>query len=296
MVPKGWTRLPIQDVCETIVDCVNKTAPTVDYETPFKMIRTSNVRDGRVITTDVRYVSEDVFDTWTRRGPIKDGDLIFTREAPVGEIGLLEEADGFFLGQRTMLYRANETTSHNRYLLYTLQSHYCRKQIDDYSNGGTVAHMRVPDCGAIIINVPPLPEQRKITQILSTWDKAITTTERLLTNRQQQKKALMQRLLTGKQRFAGFEGEWHMSPIRLFIKESRIAGATGDIAKKITVKLYGLGVIAKVEKRLGSESTKYYTRKAGQFIYSKLDFLNGAFGIVPVELDGYESTLDLPAF
>ena len=58
MVPKGWTRLPIQDVCETIVDCVNKTAPTVDYETPFKMIRTSNVRDGRVITTDVRYVSK----------------------------------------------------------------------------------------------------------------------------------------------------------------------------------------------------------------------------------------------
>lgn len=208
MVPKGWTRLPIQDVCETIVDCVNKTAPTVDYETPFKMIRTSNVRDGRVITTDVRYVSKDVFDTWTRRGPIKDGDLIFTREAPVGEIGLLEEADGFFLGQRTMLYRANETTSHNRYLLYTLQSHYCRKQIDDYSNGGTVAHMRVPDCGAIIINVPPIAEQRKIAQILSTWDKAIATTERLLANKQQQKKALMQRLLTGKQRFAGFEGEW----------------------------------------------------------------------------------------
>lgn len=68
--------------------------------------------------------------------------------------------------------------------------------------------MRVPDCGAIIINVPPIAEQRKIAQILSTWDKAIATTERLLANKQQQKKALMQRLLTGKQRFAGFEGEW----------------------------------------------------------------------------------------
>ena len=73
-------------------------------------------------------------------------------------------------------------------------------------------------------------------------------------------------------------------------------GSNGEVAKKITVKLYGNGVFAKDEKRIGSESTKYFIRKAGQFIYSKLDFLNGAFGIIPEHLDGYESTLDLPAF
>ena len=46
----------------------------------------------------------------------------------------------------------------------------------------------------------------------------------------------------------------------------------------------------------GSEATKYYIRKAGQFIYGKLDFLHQAFGIIPDKLDGYESTLDSPAF
>ncbi len=56
--------------------------------------------------------------------------------------------------------------------------------------------------------IPPLPEQKKIAQILSTWDKAITTTEQLLANSQQQKKALMQQLLTGKKRLNGFGGEW----------------------------------------------------------------------------------------
>jgi type I restriction enzyme S subunit len=56
--------------------------------------------------------------------------------------------------------------------------------------------------------VPPLLEQRKITQILSTWDKAISATESLITNNQQQKKNLMQQLLTGKKRFAGFNKEW----------------------------------------------------------------------------------------
>jgi len=81
-----------------------------------------------------------------------------------------------------------------------------------------------------------------------------------------------------------------------FLKESRIPGTSGDIARKITVKLYGKGVFAKQENRPGSENTSYYKRKTGQFIYSKLDFMNGAFGIVPDDLDGYESTVDLPCF
>jgi type I restriction enzyme S subunit len=58
------------------------------------------------------------------------------------------------------------------------------------------------------VPIPPLPEQKKIAQILSTWDKAITMTEQLLANSQQQKKALMQQLLTGKKRFPGFSGQW----------------------------------------------------------------------------------------
>ena len=58
------------------------------------------------------------------------------------------------------------------------------------------------------VDIPPLPEQKKIAKILSTWDKAITTTEQLLANSQQQKKALMQQLLTGKKRLKGFGGEW----------------------------------------------------------------------------------------
>ncbi|HBX7939030.1 TPA: restriction endonuclease subunit S [Klebsiella pneumoniae] len=213
MVPKGWKRVPIKDVCESIIDCVNKTAPVVDYETPFKMIRTTNVRNGRVNTEDVRYVTEDTYLQWVRRGKPQVGDIIFTREAPVGEAGVLQDAEGIFLGQRTMMYRADTCLSDNYFLFYSLSSPFCQKQIEDFSNGGTVAHMRVPDCGEILINLPPFLEQKKIAQILSTWDKAISVTEKLLTNSQLQKKALMQQLLTGKKRLLDengvrFSGEW----------------------------------------------------------------------------------------
>lgn len=97
-------------------------------------------------------------------------------------------------------------------------------------------------------------------------------------------------------RFPRYIGDWEERKIGEFLKESRIPGTNGLEAKKLTVKLWGKGIIPKDEIYQGSEATKYYTRKAGQFIYGKLDFLHQAFGIIPDKLDGYESTLDSPAF
>ncbi len=90
--------------------------------------------------------------------------------------------------------------------------------------------------------------------------------------------------------------EWAVHPLGLHIKESRIPGSNGAVAKKLTVKLWSKGVVEKREIHDGSENTTYYKRKSGQLIYSKLDFLNCAFGIIPDHLDGYESTQDLPCF
>lgn len=89
---------------------------------------------------------------------------------------------------------------------------------------------------------------------------------------------------------------WKIRAVGDVLTESRVPGNLGDVAKKITVKLWNKGVVEKREIHQGSSNTKYYKRRRGQFIYSKLDFLNCAFGLVPPELDGYESTLDLPAF
>lgn len=97
-------------------------------------------------------------------------------------------------------------------------------------------------------------------------------------------------------RFPGFEGEWEEKSISSFLKESKIKGSNGSHAKKLTVKLWGKGVVPKKETFKGSDNTQYYKRKAGQLMYGKLDFLNCAFGIVPDSLNNYESTIDSPSF
>ncbi len=104
--------------------------------------------------------------------------------------------------------------------------------------------------------------------------------------------------LLPKLRFAEFLGDsgWPLKQIGGYLTESRLPGSKGDVAKKITVKLWRNGVFEKNEAIRGSVNTQYFQRKAGQFIYSKLDFLNQAFGIIPSLLDSYESTVDLPCF
>ena len=89
---------------------------------------------------------------------------------------------------------------------------------------------------------------------------------------------------------------WEQRKIGDYLTLSKIPGYTGVDAKKLTVKLWGKGVVEKTDIYGGSQNTQYYVRRAGQFMYGKLDFLHAAFGIVPKSLDRFESTLDSPAF
>ncbi|ERS86912.1 hypothetical protein Q672_13405 [Marinobacter sp. EVN1] len=206
-IPASWDVRYISDLCSNIVDCVNKTAPVVDHVTPYRMIRTTNVRNGRIVMDGMRYVSQKTFKSWSRRLALKAGDLIFTREAPVGECGLVRDAKGLFLGQRTMVYRAASEKLDSGFLLWSMLSEYCQNQIEDLSGGSTTPHLRVPDCGKILLKVPPLAEQRGISSAIQSVATLLEERETKVAHLTGLKKALMQDLLTGKVRVNVGENE-----------------------------------------------------------------------------------------
>jgi len=170
--PKGWEVKEIDQVCTEIVDCVNRTAPTVDYETPYKMIRTTNIRNHKIDLSSVRYVEKEVYEKWVRRLKPEVGDVIFTREAPAGEAGIINFKDSVFLGQRTMHFRPESEKITSTFLLYELMAPGVQQQIARLSAGSTVTHLSVPECKKFKIRTPSLENQQRFTDIVDKVERS----------------------------------------------------------------------------------------------------------------------------
>lgn len=201
----------IEELCK-VVDCEHKTAPYVEHS-EYLVVRTSNVRNGQLLMKDMKYTTIDGFTEWTKRAVPEYGDVLFTREAPAGESCLVPKDRIICMGQRMVMLRVNKLEVDPLFLSMILNTERTKADILRLSIGSTVSRINIADIKRLKVASPPLPEQRKIASILGTWDKAISTTERLIDNSKQQKKNLMQQLLTGKKRLFDesgkpFEGEW----------------------------------------------------------------------------------------
>lgn len=174
----NWRSYKLKELCSDIIDCVNKTAPLSPIPTPYKMLRTSDIRNGKINLENLNCVSEQTYLLWTRRGKLQKGDVILTREAPLGEVGLVKEPNNYFLGQRLVLLRADPKKADNRFLLYALQFHDNKQAIISKGVGSTVLHLRVPECEKIEIYAPELPQQKKIADILSAYDDLIENNQK----------------------------------------------------------------------------------------------------------------------
>nr|WP_256124310.1 restriction endonuclease subunit S [Paenibacillus chitinolyticus] len=131
------------------------------------MLRTTNIKKGKVDTRNVNYVDEQTFQKWTRRSVPKRGDVLLTREAPIGETGIIESDDFLFLGQRIVSYRANDSIIHPIYLMYLMQSDYFQDQIRRLARGSTVKHLSVPECNLFVAYVPPIELQNKFANMVT---------------------------------------------------------------------------------------------------------------------------------
>ncbi|MBM4966469.1 restriction endonuclease subunit S [Vibrio parahaemolyticus] len=148
---------------------------------------------------------------------LKQGDfLISKRQIVHGACGIVPaHLDGSIVSNEYSIFTAKDSFDLT-YLRYLSETLYFQQTCFHSSIGVHIEKMifKLDNWFKWDFNLPPLPEQRKIAHILSTWDRGIATTEKLIEASKQQKKALMQQLLTGKKRLIdpetgkAFEGEW----------------------------------------------------------------------------------------
>ncbi|MCK6440922.1 MAG: restriction endonuclease subunit S, partial [Planctomycetes bacterium] len=163
-LPEHWAWASLLQVSQAVVDCHNKTAPYVSEG--IHLIRTTDIRNGRMDLSSTRKISEETYAYWARRMPPRGGDIFFTREAPMGEAAIVPDGEKVCLGQRSMLIRLFPDLFSNRFLLYVIQSPSFQTRMIETAIGMTVKHLRVGGVEDLVVPVPPKAEQDRIVAIV----------------------------------------------------------------------------------------------------------------------------------
>lgn len=268
--------------------------------TGIPVVRISNIKFDGTVGGEFEYYSKIIPDEkFVLRGR---SILLAMSGATTGKIAMLDSEEEYYQNQRVGYFQNTGEVDYE-FLSSVLQTKAFTNQLNAVLVAGAQPNISSKEIDSFGFYLPDsTEEQSAIGSLFRTLDDLLSSYKDNLTNYQALKATMLSKMFpkagqtVPEIRLDGFEGEWEKDTLEPYLTESRISGDTGLTAKKLTVKLWGKGVIKKEEKYAGSLNTQYFIRKGGQFIYSKLDFQNQAFGIIPNELDGYQSTLDLPTF
>ena len=160
-IPKRWRLMRLRHIVEQIIDTPHKTAPVVD-DGGYLVVRTSNVKKGRLILDGARYTDRASWLEWNHRGEPRPGDVLLTREAPAGEACIVPADIRLCIGQRMVLLRVRQTIACGEWVVHSIYSGHAQRFITDLSNATTVAHLNMSDIPDIPIAVPDLREQQQL--------------------------------------------------------------------------------------------------------------------------------------
>ncbi|WP_046224949.1 restriction endonuclease subunit S [Vibrio sp. ECSMB14106] len=210
MVPNGWCKGTIEDIAKVTSGGTPSRTKDSYWNGHIPWVTTSEVKFGVIADAEQKITQEGLENSSAKLFP-KDTILMAMygqgkTRGQVAKLGI--EATTNQACAALLLNKEHDV----EYYYQFLTSQY--ENIRELANSGGQQNLSAGIIKDIQVPIPPYSEQRKIAKILSTWDKAISTTEKLIKTSKQQKKALMQQLLTGKKRLVNpetgnvFEGDW----------------------------------------------------------------------------------------
>ncbi|WP_298966932.1 restriction endonuclease subunit S [uncultured Roseibium sp.] len=228
------------------------------------------------------------------------GDILFNRTSEtfdeIAMTAIYTDDEPIVFGGFVIRGRQTKKLLTTRYSGYCFQPKFVRRELIRRAQGAVRANIGQKDLGDVQILVPPLHEQERIAEILSTWDRAVQATEKLIANCQAQKKALMQQLLTGKNRYSEFiksnefqrtkygliPQDWNFVQIGSIADEISERNVDGDDFPVLSCTKYD-GFVSSLEyfkKKVFSDDTSNYKLiKYGQFGFPSNHIEEGSIGL-----------------
>lgn len=204
LIPNDWRIKRLQELGSSIIGLTYSPKDVVDKNEGILVLRSSNIQNGRLSFKDNVYVDMEIKDKLY----VKKGDLLVCArngsKQLIGKNAYIDKDYNYSFGAFMSVFRSD----YNEYIYQLFQTDMYKKQIQA-NLGATINQITTKDINSFQFPFPKnIKEQQKIASILSTWDKAIELKEKLIEQKKEQKKGLMQRLLTGEVRLPGFDGEW----------------------------------------------------------------------------------------
>ncbi|CAH8191198.1 Type I restriction-modification system, specificity subunit S [Vibrio aestuarianus] len=216
MVPSGWERTSFGLLAE-FRNGLNFTK--ADQGEAIKIVGVADFKDHSSLSSLGNLGVISVSNTVKDNDLIKSGDVLYVRSN--GNKDLIgrclffpEVTEKLSFSGFTIRGRVTSKAILPNYLALLSRSEIVKQQFSKNGGGTNISNLSQQILNDVVVPLPSIEEQRKIAETLSTWDKAITTTEKLIEASKQQKKALMQQLLTGKKRLMNpetgkaFDDEW----------------------------------------------------------------------------------------
>lgn len=176
----------LQEVC-SFIDYRGKTPPKTTEGVP--LITAKIVKNGTILPPQ-EFIAPDYYDEWMRRGIPKKGSIVFTTEAPLGEVAQIKTNERIAFAQRVIVLEPNPDILDANYLLYALQEQVLKERIKARATGTTVIGIKAAELKKVIIDLPPLPVQREISAVLCSFDNKIELNQRINDNLQKQAQAI----------------------------------------------------------------------------------------------------------
>ncbi|GAW32071.1 restriction endonuclease subunit S [Carboxydocella sp. JDF658] len=264
LLPNDWKIVKLSEYIESLDAGVSVNSEDCPANPPEKgILKTSAVNDGRFFPTENKLIKPNEIHR-AKLNPIKDSIIISRMNTPelVGEIGYVDkDYPHLFLPDRLWQTRYKGNVC-GKWLAYLLTIPNLKRQIKNIATGTSNSMKNISKTAFLSLEVPlvPINEQQKIANILSTWDKAIELKEKLIEQKKEQKKGLMQRLLTGKVRLPGFKGEWKEVRLGEVLKERK---ETGHVHLELLAITAQRGIVRRDEvdiKDNSSEDKSKYKR------------------------------------
>lgn len=275
IIPQEWEVKRLGEVCKNKGD-YGINAPAVEYsETLPTYLRITDIDDsGRCCFNNKVSVNNMESCNYL----LYEGDIVFARTgATVGKSYLYNLSDGILVFAGFLIRFSINT---QKLIPYFLKSYV---ETNQYWNWVKITSQRSGQPGinaneycSLCVPLPPLPEQKKIAEILSTWDKAIEKQTQLIQKLELRKKGLMQQLLTGKKRLPGFTDEW--KKVKLGEISKRVTRKNDTNCQNVVTISAQKGFVRQTDffnKIVASKTTEqYYLVKRDEFCYNK-SYSNG---------------------